>query len=91
MIWVPWVVMVALSLWIYTRYAAVVDESGARWLEIQQAKELIERMANTTSDQEPTRRDANDPLRDRFVFCDRWVERGHASTCPWQALLQWSR
>lgn len=61
--------------------ADVADERRGRTVAI------IERLVEVTAYQEPSRMDANDPLRDRFVFCERWTEHGHAPECPWVAAV----
>ena len=48
---------------------------------------IIERLVEPLAYQEPTRMDANDPLRDRLVFCGRWTDHGHAPDCPWVAAV----
>jgi hypothetical protein len=46
-----------------------------------------------TGGQEPTTiaydelRGENHPLRDRFVFCGRITDHGHADDCPWLAVM----
>ena len=70
---------IAVSHWQHR--ADVADERRGRTVEI------IERLVDSTAYQEPSRLDANDPLRDRFVFCGRWLEHGHGRDCPWMAAV----
>lgn len=65
----------------FRNLADVADERRGRTVAI------IESLVEVTGYQEPTRRDANDPLRDRLVFCGRWTDHGHAPTCPWVAAV----
>lgn len=44
---------------------------------------LLTALTDATERIEPKRPDANDPLRQRYVFCGRWVEIGHSPECPW--------
>lgn len=82
-----WAAIVALGLvacWGVSHFrdlANLADERRGRTVEI------IAAMIDVTAGQEPTRLDANDPLRDRFVFCERWTDHGHAPECPWVAAM----
>lgn len=80
------VVALAISVAVYRAYCREVDLSAARWLRIRELEDRERRLVDALDGEEPTRPDANDPLRSRFVFCGRWPEHGHASACPWAAI-----
>lgn len=86
--WYCLVMIVALGLiacWGVSHFrdlADVADERRGRTVEI------IERLADAVAYQEPTRVDADDKFRDRFVFCDRITDHGHAFECPWLAAVR---
>lgn len=86
--WAPWILCLVIGMWIYIMYCRVVDEAAARQLEISALETMVGRLVNRTDAAEPTRKDANDPLRDRFVFCERLTEQGHAPTCAWQEAVK---
>jgi hypothetical protein len=48
---------------------------------------VLDAIVTATGCAEPTRPDANDPFKTRFLFCGRWTEKGHGERCPWQAAL----
>lgn len=81
-------VYVAWALLLIAALACLANERSKRIAaEAFPAAErvLLERLLAQTHGNEPIRRDENDPLRRRYVFCGRWPEQGHSPTCVWQA------
>jgi hypothetical protein len=81
------------GLWIIGMLLAICSLAGRQhqWLEAERQSDsrgqAIQRLVDAVAGQEPTRLDADDPLRDRFVFCGRITDRGHGRDCAWQAAL----
>jgi len=86
--WIVGIPMFVIGIGILLAYSNKACEAELLAHTCEKQKKAIWELTTTTAHQEPTRMDANDPLRDRFVFCGSWPERGHAKSCPWVALMQ---
>jgi hypothetical protein len=66
-------------------YAAATCRRKARHdrMRVEACLWILKRLLISTGNQEPTRKDLDDPSRKRYVFCGRISYLGHGHSCPW--------
>lgn len=85
--WMTWIIPGGVALIAAAGIGSLWDRLEKRAADIAYMRAIMKDLRSAVGGFEPVRKDANDPLRDRFIFCGRWVDScRHAPNCPWSAM-----